>query len=664
MKGITALILSLTICFSSLIVLGTVQAATSEANPITFSVSSAFGQKGETARVFVDIEEKSLMSAAVFKLKYDTGMLEAKHVEIGTVLQEGYTSKNITTQGEVVVSYAHTSPVYSEGRLFEVEFNIIGDVPADKQFIEIPVELEIQELVGFDYSNITPLINNGVVSLVKTSYGDSNVDELVAPSDTLMILNYAVNLVELTETQKLNADVNGDGEINAVDAMFILRYTAGIISTYPIFELEAPAGLSVKAKDETYIELSWDEVEFACGYNLYMNNEKVNENLIVDTSFVVDSLEQDTKYSFHVTAENVLKESGNSTEMEISTNKADRYVTFLDYDGTVIENQIVLSGTNAVEPKTPSREGYTFVGWNKSLENIVSDTTITAQYEINNYTVTFEPNGGTAVSSQTKTYGSLLDKPTTPTRTDYTFMGWYTDSAFVNKWNFATDTLSKNIVLYAKWATWSEWTTDTTLKNNANYEVQSKVQYSYRDKSTTTSTSSSLSGWTQNGSYVTYGTWTNVGWTKSKPTETTTLRITDTKTVTDSAAYTRYNYYYYRYWNSSAGTYYYTYHGNYGGTYKEYATTSPIPYNQTASGYAMYGPTSIYYNYELWFLKSTENVPAVTHTEWYYQTRTATTNYNYYKWSSWSSWSESSVSTASNREIKTRTVYRYRPVQQ
>lgn len=664
MKRIIAIIISLIIGCSSLGAIDTVQATTSDANPVTFSISSAFGQNGEKAKVFIDIEENSMMSAAVFKLKYDATMLKAQHIEIGTVLQEGYTSKNITTRGEVMVSYANTSPVYSEGRLFEVEFDIIGAVPAGKQFIEIPVELEIQDLVGFDYSNITPVISNGVVSVVDISYGDSNIDGLVAPSDTLMILNHAVNLIELTETQKMNSDVNGDGEVNAVDAMFILRYTAGVISTYPIFELEAPTGLSVKAKDETYIELSWDHAEFACGYNLYMNDEKVNENLITDTSFVVDSLEQDTKYSFHVTAENVLKESENSEEIEISTNKADRYVTFLDYDGTVIENQIVLSGTNAVKPKNPSREGYTFVGWDKSLNNILLDTTITAQYEINNYTVNFETNGGTAVSTQKKTYGSLLEKPATPTRTDYTFMGWYTDSAFVNEWDFSTDTLSKNITLYAKWATWSEWTTDTTLKNNVNYEVQSKVQYSYRDKSTKTSTSSSLSGWTQNGSYITYGAWTNVGWTKTKPATSTTLQITNTRTVTDSAAYTRYNYYYYRYWNSSAGAYYYTYHGNYGGTYKEHTTTSPIPYNQTASGYALYGPTSIYYKNELWFLRSTQNVPAVTHTEWYYQTRTATTNYNYYKWSSWSSWLDSSVSATSNREIKTRTVYRYRPIQQ
>ncbi len=55
-------------------------------------------------------------------------------------------------------------------------------------------------------------------------------------------------------------------------------------------------------------------------------------------------------------------------------------VTFLDYDGTVLSTQQVEEGSFATAPEAPEREGYTFTGWDKPLENILADTVITAVY--------------------------------------------------------------------------------------------------------------------------------------------------------------------------------------------------------------------------------------------------------------------------------------------
>lgn len=55
-------------------------------------------------------------------------------------------------------------------------------------------------------------------------------------------------------------------------------------------------------------------------------------------------------------------------------------VTFQDYDGTVLKEEIVQSGKSATAPETPTREGYTFVGWDKSFEIITEDIVVTAQY--------------------------------------------------------------------------------------------------------------------------------------------------------------------------------------------------------------------------------------------------------------------------------------------
>uniref|UniRef100_UPI0018906864 Ig-like domain-containing protein n=1 Tax=Aliidiomarina indica TaxID=2749147 RepID=UPI0018906864 len=99
-------------------------------------------------------------------------------------------------------------------------------------------------------------------------------------------------------------------------------------------------------------------------------------------------------------------------------------VTFADYDGSVIETQTVEHGSSATAPADPTREGYTFTGWSASLDDITGDLTITAQYAINTYTVTFQDHDGSVLDTQTVEHGSAATAPADPTREGYTFTGW------------------------------------------------------------------------------------------------------------------------------------------------------------------------------------------------------------------------------------------------
>ena len=125
-------------------------------------------------------------------------------------------------------------------------------------------------------------------------------------------------------------------------------------------------------------------------------------------------------------------------------------VTFKDWDGTVLDTQTVKYEKAATTPDDPERTGHTFTGWNKDFDKIICNMTVTAQYTINTYTVTFNTNGGSNVESQKVKYGADADEPDDPTLDGYSFDGWYSDSGFSKAYDFSTEVMA-NITLYAKW---------------------------------------------------------------------------------------------------------------------------------------------------------------------------------------------------------------------
>lgn len=70
------------------------------------------------------------------------------------------------------------------------------------------------------------------------SYGDVDGDGWVTQRDAILVADYIVGKVELTEEQLGRADVDGDGVITSVDAMFIGQYVSGLRDSFPICEEE------------------------------------------------------------------------------------------------------------------------------------------------------------------------------------------------------------------------------------------------------------------------------------------------------------------------------------------------------------------------------------------------------------------------------------------
>jgi len=133
-------------------------------------------------------------------------------------------------------------------------------------------------------------------------------------------------------------------------------------------------------------------------------------------------------------------------------------VTFDSDGGSAVGSEVVTVGGLVTEPTEPTREGYTFlrwvdqfaVEWDFANDTVEANMTLTAVWVINQYMITFDSNGGSAVDAITDDYGAVVSVPEDPTKTDYSFGGWYSDSELTSAYTFSTIP-AENITLYAKW---------------------------------------------------------------------------------------------------------------------------------------------------------------------------------------------------------------------
>ena len=101
-------------------------------------------------------------------------------------------------------------------------------------------------------------------------------------------------------------------------------------------------------------------------------------------------------------------------------------ITFDTAGGSEIAPITQEYGTNITAPADPTREGYTFIGWDTEIPKTMpaENITVTAQWEINRYTITFDTAGGSEIAPITQDYGTNITAPANPTRKGYTFKGW------------------------------------------------------------------------------------------------------------------------------------------------------------------------------------------------------------------------------------------------
>lgn len=118
------------------------------------------------------------------------------------------------------------------------------------------------------------------------------------------------------------------------------------------------------------------------------------------------------------------------TEEQLKT----RYtVEWIGFNDVMIEKKIYNEGSKLDYPTPPTIEGYTFIGWDKTIKKASENVVIKAIYEINTYTIKFVDINNDLILEQKLTYKQKIIYPEEPTIPGYEFIGWDKDVKYATK---------------------------------------------------------------------------------------------------------------------------------------------------------------------------------------------------------------------------------------
>ena len=320
-----------------------------------------------------------------------------------------------------------------------------GDtVPADVSMLSITGDYEVIYLPGTygtgsavtdmkPHNNILTLRGALFTRAGYTQVGWSTVDggEKVYGFEDVYTQNEALTLYPVWNTNKytITFDTNGGSEIAPITQDYGTEITAPDNPTrkgytFKGWDKEIPE--TMPAENIT-VKAQWEINQYTITFNTNGGSEIAP--ITQDYGTEITAPDNPTRKGY--TFKGWDKEIPETMPAENMTVKAqweiNQYtITFDTNGGSEIAPITQDYGTEITAPDNPTRKGYTFKGWNKEIPETMpaENMTITAQWEINQYTITFDTNGGSEIAPITQDYGTEITAPDNPTRKGYTFKGW------------------------------------------------------------------------------------------------------------------------------------------------------------------------------------------------------------------------------------------------
>ena len=282
---------------------------------------------------------------------------------------------------------------------------------------------------GYTFGGWNPTVGN------MTEEGMTFNATWVADSDTkYTVETYVMN----TEgTYDMTSEVKG-----AVTDTVVNAKPASVATGFVLNDAKSEYEGTVTADNKLVLKVYIDRISYKATTNVDGTVKTLNASVLYGATVVVPAEETKTGYTFDGWYYNGTKYAAGSAitmpagDIELTaTFKINSYtVTWVFDNGS--EDKVDTYEYNAaiVAPATPVKEGYTFMVWSPAVATNMpaEDVTYTAQWDANEYKITFDSNGGSEVADITADYGADITAPADPTRTGFTFAGWYADGSKVN----------------------------------------------------------------------------------------------------------------------------------------------------------------------------------------------------------------------------------------
>ena len=464
-------------------------------------VESKTTSAGSTVAVNISIANNPGFVTMGIQVAYDSNLTLLSVSDTGLVPGQMFSTEIENPQPLYWANPTATADCTVNGKIATLTFKVADNAEEGEYHIRVSYDYDNYDIYNQSGEAVQFATVNGTLTVTDVVYGDVNGDGRVNNLDGMVLMRHLAKWPSYPASMiSPGADVNADGRINNLDGMILMRHLAkwpayatlpyssqkGIVAVRPdnttfeneptivVGNAEAAPGETVRIPIELAnnpgvivmgIMVGYDENLTLLGFEdtgllpgqlhstvienpqpLFWGNTtsgNCTENgVIIYLEFKVADDAAPGTYSITVTYDyenyDIYNYDGEPIEFAIQNGAVTvaaaqpemHTVTFKDWDGTVLKTQEVQHGGDAEAPADPTRTGYTFTGWDKAFTNIMADLVVTAQYEINTYTVTFKDWDGTEIKTQEVQHGGDAEAPADPTRTGYTFTGW--DKAFTN----------------------------------------------------------------------------------------------------------------------------------------------------------------------------------------------------------------------------------------
>jgi len=362
-------------------------------------------------------------------------------------------------------------------------------VPADVSMLSITGDYEVIYLPGTygtgsavtdmkPHNNILTLRGALFTRAGYTQVGWSTVDggEKVYDFEDVYTQNEALTLYPVWNTNKytITFDTNGGSEIAPITQDYGTEITAPDNPTrkgytFKGWDKEIPE--TMPAENIT-VKAQWEINQYTIAFDTNGGSEIAP--ITQDYGTEITAPDNPTRKGY--TFKGWDKEIPETMPAENITVKAqweiNQYtITFDTNGGSEIAPITQDYGTEITAPDNPTRKGYTFKGWDKEIPETMpaENITVKAQWEINQYTITFDTNGGSEIAPITQDYGTEITAPDNPTRKGYTFKGWDKE--------IPKTMPAENITITARWKDTEKPTGEIIIGTNKWNEFLNKLTF-------------------------------------------------------------------------------------------------------------------------------------------------------------------------------------------